>query len=977
MFTPRSLLCWCIICALILTTHRPLQADYIIINRPGDHVQSGPHQTTIDAIDPPFTVVSSADRPRQLMPTHGAIRPAARAAAATQAWDYDPTSAYDQRGINAVRGFGSAAPNELIDPFSGNLILYHTDLTLPGVAGLDLVLQRVYNSKIHRNYAARVTGDPARVNNGMLFHPTSPLGLGWNMHMGRLIGFNQTGPNNGLVGARYYEKADGSQHPYFNYSGAGCGNETDDVCLVTKGQDNPYRLRNDGPWRMATSNGLNITFDHTAFDGSNIVNYATEIRDAHGNRIQITYHDDQIPGVAFPRDYFRHFIDTIVDSANRTIQFGYREVTPGIVRLTGITAVGHTYRYGYSATNPWPDSQAILTLAQPPAGAPWRYDYAGVTSGDCGNNSKRWCELTQVTYPTGAVIDYTFSDEVFWAGTNAMSVRAVSQRTLGGRAVTAGTWHYAYNRAADYTEDEHTIITKPDGSQEVYTYFGVGNNTYNPLGAAWRMGTLLQKQLRTADGTLLQRERMEWVASEALSSEIFGDPWIGFDVGIFLPRLQKRTIQRGDLTWTTTNATFNQFTNAPRCSVEQGDGVPRYRLVAYHARELVQQGDIFFRFRGLPALDILSYTPFTDDACDDVQANVPIRPATEDEFSSTTYNDLGQPTSTLVNGVATDYRYHGDGTLAAEILYHGRTAAGTPEQGFCTTYDDYRYGVARVLRSGGPAPDCNEPLLVMNRTVNQDGSIATTTDGRDNTTTYTYDGLGRVTQIQPPGEANVIVEYDGSPTAFSTKQRIVQGDFWRELRLDGLGREIRQETAAQVYMVQEYDALGQIRFQSLPTATDSNQPLGHTFTYDALGRTTSITDPENKVISRAYDTATHTVTITDQAQRQTVQTLHAYGDPDEHTLTRIQLPGEPVPATDTYSYLVGGHLQRVNYAGQNFSLTYNYSKQVVRQTNHKLNLSTYWGYDAAGNLICRGPLPALSGSIITRKSARRTMGWAA
>src|SRR5699024_8085054 len=110
----------------------------------------------------------------------GGPRPAAIAPASLS---YDPTSVYDQKGSNAPRGFSALAPAEQVDPFTGNVIIRHTDLHLPGVAGLDLTLQRVYNSKIHRNYAARVTGDTSRVNNGMLFVPSSPLGLGWNLHL--------------------------------------------------------------------------------------------------------------------------------------------------------------------------------------------------------------------------------------------------------------------------------------------------------------------------------------------------------------------------------------------------------------------------------------------------------------------------------------------------------------------------------------------------------------------------------------------------------------------------------------------------------------------------------------------------------------------------------------------------------------------------------------------------------------------------
>src|SRR5687767_13122080 len=84
-------------------------------------------------------------------------------------YQYDPTSVYDQKGLIAARGFSIQSPHEAIDPFSGNLILRHVDLQLPGAGGHDLTIQRVYNSKIHRNYAARISGDPTRVSAGMRF----------------------------------------------------------------------------------------------------------------------------------------------------------------------------------------------------------------------------------------------------------------------------------------------------------------------------------------------------------------------------------------------------------------------------------------------------------------------------------------------------------------------------------------------------------------------------------------------------------------------------------------------------------------------------------------------------------------------------------------------------------------------------------------------------------------------------------------
>jgi len=184
---------------------------------------------------PPQPIPLEAAPPRLLYPSR--VPAGSEVGASSAAFTYDPTSAYDQKGLSGPRGFSAQAPNELVDPYTGNLIVRHVDLHLPGVAGLDVTLTRIYNIKIHRNYAKK-TSDP----NGMLFVPPTPLGLGWSMHMGRLIGADNGGPNNTLLGPRYYERSDGSQNPFFQYSGTGCGNQSSDICYVTQGFENPYRI---------------------------------------------------------------------------------------------------------------------------------------------------------------------------------------------------------------------------------------------------------------------------------------------------------------------------------------------------------------------------------------------------------------------------------------------------------------------------------------------------------------------------------------------------------------------------------------------------------------------------------------------------------------------------------------------------------------------------------------------------------------
>ena len=444
-------------------------------------------------------------------------------------------------------------------------------------------------------------------------------------------------------------------------------------------------------------------------------------------------------------------------------------------------------------------------------------------------------------------------------------------------------------------------------------------------------------------------ETYDWEASPAISSEIWGDPWIGFDNGVFIARLRESVIQRGNLSWTTTHTSYNNVHNLPRCTTEQGaDGAIRYRLRSYYIGDTIVQGEPF-RFRQLPSGELLSYSPPGATYCND-QHQGPIPANTHDEIEIRDYNAEAQLAALTVNGVGAKYTYHGDGSLKDQILYQGKDPSGNPTNGFCTTYDDYRYAVPQRIEFGAPAPDCDSPLHAVQRTVNTDGSLASITNDLGHTTEFDYDGLGRVTAIRPPGEDPIAVTYDGSPVSFSTNRRVTQGAFWLERRFDGLGRPIEQENAAGVRSWQSFDALGRLAFQSLSSYV-ANNSAGDTYVYDALGRVTSITHVNNTVLSYAYGTDAHTVTITDELQRQTVLTHRAFGDPEDAELLRVQLPGEPAPTQDNYAYRVGSHLQSANYAGRQRDIGYNFAKKVRVESTPERG-SVYWGYDAAGNLRC-------------------------
>src|SRR5437867_2671875 len=99
--------------------------------------------------------------------------------------------------------------NESVDPFTGNLNLLHTDVILPGNGGLNLKIQRAYNSRI---WGRKDTSFPGLV----ALNERSVMGIGWSFHFGRMRNPWGTGSNNSFLPDNpIIEMPDGSQHPFY------------------------------------------------------------------------------------------------------------------------------------------------------------------------------------------------------------------------------------------------------------------------------------------------------------------------------------------------------------------------------------------------------------------------------------------------------------------------------------------------------------------------------------------------------------------------------------------------------------------------------------------------------------------------------------------------------------------------------------------------------------------------------------------
>src|SRR5579862_81938 len=87
-----------------------------------------------------------------------------------------PRDYYAEPGLNPFKQGMGQDFSEDIDPFGGTVRLHYTDLFIPGNGGLNISVQRVYHSLQDLvEYGERT------------IELSSPMGLGWTMHFGRIV----------------------------------------------------------------------------------------------------------------------------------------------------------------------------------------------------------------------------------------------------------------------------------------------------------------------------------------------------------------------------------------------------------------------------------------------------------------------------------------------------------------------------------------------------------------------------------------------------------------------------------------------------------------------------------------------------------------------------------------------------------------------------------------------------------------------
>ncbi|MCB2215199.1 MAG: hypothetical protein KQH59_03975 [Desulfobulbaceae bacterium] len=601
---------------------------------------------------------------------------------------------------------------------------------------------------------------------------------------------------------------------------------------------------------------------------------ATEIR-KNNNTITISYDSDKINTVTYT-----------AGGSSKTISFHY--ATSGRRHLQSITwgSPSRQITYGYAA-----DDQAVTSVSLP-GGDRWSYTYQQQAI-----NLRSAYILRTINTPWGGTVTYGFDTFARGNGVLLKTQGSVASKQISGRGLVTGTWNYDYQEGSGYDE---TTINDPCGRTTTYQFYGYGSSYGS--GECYKYGLTTSKAVRHGTSHEITTAYTWNKLTSPISPIAYSIPILCSDPsGTFVPVQTAETITRGGKQYSTSYSNFDAYGSAGTI-VEQGSNTRTTTVTYWHdaSRNIVTDKPLTMTVTGssaFPGTFTSTFSYYTNASAD--------------------ANYYGELKTAAPNGVTTTYHYDTRGNISSISDANNHT----------TSYQWSHGTVSRITN----------PVYNIQRTINWDGTVASETNGRGQTTDYAYDAAMRLTEIDPPlgNSTTTTYEYDGNGALTSVKEQ--RGSFFTRTTHDGLGRETGTTNSLNIQTTTTYSACG------LKTETSSN--IGDTTTYDVFGRPIAVEHRDGTSIVSTYLDDLH-LRSTDEGGFASHRYFSAFGPPDSVLLTKTVDAGSQ--HTD-YSYNILGSLTRASGLGRTDSYTYNSKNFLTAETHPECGTTTYTR-DSVGNL---------------------------
>ncbi|HEV3316153.1 MAG TPA: BPSL0067 family protein [Candidatus Angelobacter sp.] len=554
-------------------------------------------------------------------------------------------------------------------------------------------------------------------------------------------------------------------------------------------------------------------------------------------------------------------------------------------------------------------------------------------------------DVTRLGFPTGGSISYTYSQGPGICGSgNTQTSMWVRSRTVDANDGTGGhTWNYNYsgqgsstlvNGQLIWTYSGSAVVTSPDGNDTVHTISspvaGADCSVYDVQ--------VQHYQGSAASGSLLKTVQTQYSGTRNWSST---DGQLAANI---VP-VQVTTTVPGGKTGKAVNTYDALFTNGDGQQVRIGSLLEKDEydfsntLVRSTLRHYLWQDNSTYKnnnFVSLPVSNTVCTQP--SNCVDGTQASR----VAQNTYGYDQVSVVSSGVTTPLTAPPAGANIRGNQTTASRWLNTtnsfisstasyfdtGMKATDTDPMGNTTTYSySSNFAGAYMTQTTLPntrMPESGAPLVYhfVNGGYDFDTGLLTSfTDENNQTYTYQYDNMLRLTQANHPDGGQTLFTFPS--TTQVERRRLISGSIYDDFKVnfDGVGRSIQSQQATPSGTVLTditYDVAGRVSTTSNPyyqgSSHGSDPTYGVTQTqYDALGRAIKITKQDGSFSSTQYnapagDGAGSSVvctTATDEAGKQRQVCADALG-----RMVKVLEPNPGAPATyATGSATVSGNEQ--------------------------------------------------------------------
>lgn len=643
----------------------------------------------------------------------------------------------------------------------------------------------------------------------------------------------------------------------------------------------------------------------------------------------------------------------VADDLDRGVGLGY-DASGDLITLTDHAGQVTSLDYGDAGA-----SAGKITSVTTDDGRQVTYDYASEAGAS---------RLTSITAANGDVTTIGYNpDGVLASITNGdgetrsiMTYDALTGRAATQRNATGGEWSFSWTPTYVGYGPEGTgveTVTDPDGVVSKDYYWGhVRYEHHDGVGNITRYGYDDELNLVSVTDARGNTTRMTYDHRGNMLSRILPAPIGTTETWTYTDLDQIQTYSNGA-------GESTSYTYTPSGQLlTVTDPLDRTTTFAYSAAGLLEA--------------IISPGGRTASFAYDAVGNPTAQIAANGGKTTHTYNAAGQLlTTTSPRGnqsganpadYTTKFTYDAAGLLATKLAPDGNTtvpsyddagritavtttdANGTVIDRRTTTYDDAGQVLASTIggyQGDGGLGTPAEPRTLVGNTYTAAGRLRTTTDQAGKTTTYTYDGAGRVatgTVAHPAGDR--VWSYGYDPTgAIATLEDPTNAV--TTYTYDNAGRLTTTTPAIGPAVHQTYDAANRVASITGPNGGAVD------YTYDDAGQLTSEDYPGLTAVSYSYTADGLKASQTTPGGSITTWSYTPLGLIDTITGPLGNVPGgTPSDHQIDYDYTIDGHVAAVtDQVGAITTFAYDNLGRLATQTD-QVNAATKYSYDARSRL---------------------------